>query len=225
MRCSGTLVEWNDERGFGFIEPHSGGARVFVHISAFTPKPPPDKRPQLGMLLTYALTTHEGKPRAQQVQWQAQRNATARAPHTQRARSRSAPPNTLLAYSSMAAFAALFYFVSSLWGSMPYALGWYGVLSVICFLAYAKDKSAAQSGAWRTPEDTLHGLALLGGWPGALLAQQWLRHKSSKASFQAMFWCTVVLNVAAFLALSIPASRAWLLQHAHQWLQTLRHMG
>lgn len=232
MRNSGTLVEWNDARGFGFIEPNGGGARVFVHISAFTPKPPPEKRPSLGMLLTFAVDTSADKPRAQQVQWQAQRSAAARtSPHVsssyraQPPRGRTAPPNTQLAYASIAALVGLLAFLTIVWGRTPYLLEWYGVMSVVCFFTYWKDKSAAQSGAWRTPENTLHGLALVGGWPGALLAQQWLRHKSRKASFQAMFWCTVVLNVGALVALSIPTSRAWLLQHSGLLLQTLRHMG
>ena len=73
----------------------------------------------------------------------------------------------------------------------------YVVASVITFLAYAQDKSAAQHNRWRTKENTLHSLALVGGWPGALLAQKLLRHKSSKASFQRVFWATVVVNVVA----------------------------
>jgi uncharacterized membrane protein YsdA (DUF1294 family) len=52
-------------------------------------------------------------------------------------------------------------------------------------------------GAWRTAENRLHVLALLGGWPGALIAQQVLRHKSRKASFRFTFWVTVVLNCVA----------------------------
>lgn len=71
----------------------------------------------------------------------------------------------------------------------------YSLVSAITFLAYAQDKSAAQHNRWRTKESTLHGLALIGGWPGALLAQKFLRHKSSKASFQRVFWVTVVVNV------------------------------
>ncbi|MEX1165519.1 MAG: DUF1294 domain-containing protein [Hydrogenophaga sp.] len=70
----------------------------------------------------------------------------------------------------------------------------------ITFLAYGKDKSAAQSGAWRTPESTLHMLALAGGWPAARWAQQSLRHKSSKTAFQMVYGATVLLNLAGLLA-------------------------
>jgi uncharacterized membrane protein YsdA (DUF1294 family) len=78
----------------------------------------------------------------------------------------------------------------------------YLVMSVVAYAAYARDKSAARAGRRRTPEKTLHLMALLGGWPGALLAQRRLRHKSSKTAFLAPFWLTVVLNLGAL---------AWLL--------------
>ena len=64
-------------------------------------------------------------------------------------------------------------------------------------MAYAWDKHVAKRGAWRTPENTLHAFALFGGWPGALLAQGVFRHKTSKAGFLAVFWVTVVANIAA----------------------------
>jgi uncharacterized membrane protein YsdA (DUF1294 family) len=74
------------------------------------------------------------------------------------------------------------------------------------FFAYAFDKAAARAGRWRTAEATLLLLGLVGGWPGALLAQQLLRHKSSKAPFRAAFWVTVALNAGVFVALS---ARVW----------------
>jgi uncharacterized membrane protein YsdA (DUF1294 family) len=61
---------------------------------------------------------------------------------------------------------------------------------------YHRDKKAALRNTRRTPENTLHILSLLGGWPGAFLAQRIFRHKSRKAGFQAVFWITVVANVS-----------------------------
>lgn len=77
-------------------------------------------------------------------------------------------------------------------------LGLYGLLSFITFLAYQTDKAAAKNGRWRTPEQTLHLLALAGGWPGAWVAQQLFRHKTKKRSFLIIFWITVALNCGAF---------------------------
>ena len=94
-------------------------------------------------------------------------------------------------------------------GHPPRWLLWsYPVGSVLSFFAYAVDKSAARQGRWRISEKTLHWLGLLSGWPGALLAQQLLRHKSSKAQFRAVFWCSVVLNILAFIFLASPYGQA-----------------
>jgi uncharacterized membrane protein YsdA (DUF1294 family) len=75
----------------------------------------------------------------------------------------------------------------------------YLAASVASAVAYAIDKSAAQSGRWRTAESTLHLLAVVGGWPGALVAQRVFRHKSRKLSFRAAFRATVALNCGALL--------------------------
>jgi len=72
----------------------------------------------------------------------------------------------------------------------------YGVSSLAGFTLYLHDKRAARSGAKRTRERTLHVVDLLGGWPGGLFAQDRLRHKTSKAAFQLMFWTTVAVNCA-----------------------------
>lgn len=84
--------------------------------------------------------------------------------------------------------------------------GIYAVLSVVSFVLYGADKLAAEKGWRRTPESTLHLLALLGGWPGALAGQRIFRHKSRKQPFRALFWCTVSLNclVLASLLLRLP---------------------
>jgi len=85
-----------------------------------------------------------------------------------------------------------------------FAAGWYGMLSMVCFAAYAMDKAAARHGRARVRERTLHMLGLAGGWPGAIAAQSILRHKSRKRAFRQIFWLTVVLN-GALLAAAIQA--------------------
>jgi uncharacterized membrane protein YsdA (DUF1294 family) len=107
-------------------------------------------------------------------------------------------------------FLLLYLTVSLLWKPPLWIAGIYAAASLITFLTYAMDKSAARNGNWRTAESTLHGLALACGWPGALLAQQVLRHKSAKAEFRTVFWATVILNVAGFLWVCSPAGRATL---------------
>ena len=65
MRLEGTLKSWNDDRGFGFIEPSQGGQDIFLHISAF---PRGAGRPVLGPRLTFEVgLTAEGKKQARRV--------------------------------------------------------------------------------------------------------------------------------------------------------------
>lgn len=79
--------------------------------------------------------------------------------------------------------------------------GWlYGVASLLCFGLYAWDKSAARRGAWRVSERTLHGWALVGGWPGAMLAQAILRHKTVKPAFRRLYRATILINLVLLLA-------------------------
>jgi uncharacterized membrane protein YsdA (DUF1294 family) len=80
--------------------------------------------------------------------------------------------------------------------------------SVVCFLAYAADKSAAVAGRWRVAESTLIFLGLAGGWPGAIVAQQVLRHKSTKVAFRSVFWGSVMLNVCVFVGVNTPLFHA-----------------
>ena len=95
--------------------------------------------------------------------------------------------------------------------------GLYGlVLSALTYWVYAHDKRQAQAGEWRVSEAQLHLLELLGGWPGAWLAQRWLRHKCAKAGYQVVFWLIVLgWQFAAFDSL-----RDW--QHSRaalKWME------
>ena len=83
--------------------------------------------------------------------------------------------------------------------------GWiaalYLVASLLCFIAYALDKSSAVAGRRRISERMLLTLGFIGGWPGGLLAQRLLRHKTRKASFLTAFWLSVVVNLVVLAAL------------------------
>ena len=87
-------------------------------------------------------------------------------------------------------------------GNLSWSIvGWYALIGVVTYLVYAKDKQAAQKGTWRTPESTLHLLSVLGGWVGAMMAQNYLRHKTKKPEFRLAYYLTVLVNLAALLYL------------------------
>ncbi len=184
MRHQGRITDWKDDQGFGFITPNGGGQRVFVHIKSFAGR---QKRPVGNERVTYELARDaRGRPEARSVAFVGQRAMTPN-PSGQG----NVPVILTAAFLAFVAAAVLS-------GKLPAAVMWvYLTASLVAFVAYALDKSAAKNGQWRTKERTLHLLALAGGWPGALAAQRLLRHKSSKQSFQAAFWATVILNCGA----------------------------
>ena len=95
--------------------------------------------------------------------------------------------------------------VNALWPIPLWVAGIYLVASIVCFIVYAVDKSAAGAARRRVSERTLLTLGIVGGWPGAIIAQQTLRHKTQKASFRKAFWGTVVVNVLVFAVFATPA--------------------
>jgi len=78
------------------------------------------------------------------------------------------------------------------------ALAAYAFMSTVAFSLYWVDKRRAVRGDWRIRESTLHLIELLGGWPGALLAQRVLRHKWRKTSYVLTFWTIVAVHAAAW---------------------------
>lgn len=206
MRLNGTLRDWRDEKGFGFIEPEDGSNRVFVHIKAFGSV---SQRPANGLRVSYlAGNDSHGRPCAVKVAFEGERHVTSARPQ---ARTRTTP-GTRSQGMWPSWFAMLFVTLligGTLTGQWPLGvLGGYAGASALSIVLYMHDKSSARAGRWRTKESTLHLLALVGGWPGALLAQRALRHKTSKHSFQIMFWITVVLNCGALVWLITPHGNA-----------------
>jgi uncharacterized membrane protein YsdA (DUF1294 family)/cold shock CspA family protein len=179
MRHRGKITKWKDDRGFGFITPLRGGEEVFVHIKAFSNR---SRRPIGNEFVTYEIgSDNEGRIRAEHVEFFGDRSTT--------------PTEGWTIASTIALLFLMFLGISVFMGELPFAVfAIYLITSAVSFLVYAKDKSAAKRNQWRTGEGTLLLLGLLGGWPGAFVAQQWLHHKSKKQSFQIAFWATVVLN-------------------------------
>lgn len=191
-RRDGVLADWDDDRGFGFITPTGGGPRAFVHVSAF----PRGGRPRAGLRVTYAESRDErNRPQATAVKY------AGPAPGPRRHGLR---PGVLAASLFLLVVAALAWL-----GQVPVWLPvGYAALSLVTMVVYRADKAAATAGTWRTSEATLHLLALLGGWPGGLVARHLFRHKTTKQPFVTVFWLTVVVNTAVlvWVAAGMPAS-------------------
>lgn len=182
MNQKGSLTSWNDAKGFGFITPENGGERLFAHISSYKGR----GRPLASRKVVYSQTKDEkGRLRAASFQYAGvARHRAAVAPGVWVA---------LLIAAAVGGAVSTLYLSGYVPVLLPVA---YGVMSLVTFLMYAIDKGAAESGNRRVPEGRLHLFELLCGWPGALVGQQFFRHKTRKTSFQVVFWVYVILNLA-----------------------------
>lgn len=152
MRIQGKIAFWNEEKGYGFVVPGSGAKQVFVHISAFKIR---QKPPQLNQLVSFALSTDkQGRPCAVRVT-----RVGEKLP-------REMKRNDGMLMILMAVCFIVIVGASVLVTGMPvHVLIVYLAASLLAYVVYAMDKSAAKRNAWRTKESTLHMLSLLGGWP------------------------------------------------------------
>ncbi len=69
-------------------------------------------------------------------------------------------------------------------------------INVVGFVMYGLDKFLAKRSWLRVPESLLHILAFAGATPAAIVAQQLFWHKTTKRSFQVMFWLIALVQVA-----------------------------
>jgi cold shock CspA family protein len=140
MRQQGRLTEWNDDRGYGFVTPLDGSARVFVHISEF---PAGQRRPYATDLVTYDVERDDrNRLRAAKVLYAVPpRSSATTAPKP----SPLQPVLLVLAVAALVAFVAAL--ILSLDGALTVAVGVVGLL-------LAGSAFALSQGARSRPEET-----------------------------------------------------------------------
>lgn len=196
-RAHGRLISWNDERGFGFIAPDGGGQDVFVHASAFAKE---GRHIEVGGDYEFDLDIgKDGRPKAKRV-------AFIAPPKSQP----SSISQFLQRGPRFLVILAFLFIVVAISTVQPISPNWliiYGVASITCFAGYGLDKVAASQKQWRVSETILLLIGLVGGWPGAIFAQEIFRHKTQKKTFRTLFWMTVAINMAAFVQINVFAGR------------------
>jgi len=184
----GTITEWNDERGFGFIVPEEGGRKIFFHVSNY---PQRHGRPEVGQECFFEVIKGERGDKAVDI-----------SPVGLLDRFGLADAETRMSVVALLFLAGVVMLMIT--GRIPFPVPFvYVFASLWSFLLYERDKVKAEEGSWRIPENRLHFLSLIGGWPGALMAQQRYRHKTHKKSFRSTFQTTVTVNCAVLAAVSV----------------------
>jgi uncharacterized membrane protein YsdA (DUF1294 family)/cold shock CspA family protein len=196
MRVVGRLTQWKDDQGYGFITPDNGGSPVFVNVNSFSNR---EQRPLRNGFVLYRVV-NDGKDRERAVDVEFLLDAGSEPTSAK-------GPGVL----ALAVFFLLFVANSVREGKLPFAvLGLYLMASSLAFVFYKRDKAIAIPRQRKLPENTLHLWSLIGGWPGAALAEKLEHHKSRKRSFQIVYWITIALNGIAFFWMLSPQGSAHL---------------
>ncbi len=198
MRRTGELVQWNDERGFGFIRDNDG-KRHFVHISDIRRA---ESRPQPGDRLTFdPADGPDGRPVAKSAVLMGVA-PTPRRDATSSRRYGVGMPGAAIRIAVAIAIILAAIVATQLRLAPSWVLIAYLVMGIVSIWYYWRDKRAAENGEWRTSENALQFVDLIGGIAGGLVAQALLRHKVRKPGFALVSWATAALHLAG-LALVI----------------------
>ena len=230
MHKQGTVVAWDAAKGIGFIRSPQTPEDVFFHVRDWEGLNPPamqapvafeeihvgGKGPRAMSVVplegpTVPKVSREALRREREdIRARATAKAQPPAPELPRAIARSPSAQAratrreqwLLGSLSVVFLLWLVLLLAGVWmRRMPWVvLPGLALLNIGAFFVHWKDKLAADEESVRIREEVLHGLALLGGWPAAWLAQQVLRHKADRIGFQVLFWVAVAVNLVALAA-------------------------
>lgn len=183
-RMHANLVEWMDDKGYGFARLPGGTERVFVHVKSFAKDAP---RPQKGDELELeVIAGRNGKPAARNVRVLSHEEVSKRLPY----------------HLVTAAMLFILANVVVITGHAPYGILFiYALMGGVSLFLYGRDKQAALFGWWRISENTLLIVDLFGGIVGGLLAQHRYRHKKSKQSYQFKTLLIVLLHASLLAAI------------------------
>lgn len=196
-RYQGVVIEWDDQKGCGFIRPRGSGANdpvVFLGRHAMLLR---NRQPAVQDEVTYELTTLPSTESNDRLR------TKLRAERVLFLDEELPSVIPLIAPIFGVAYLAILFLIGFFASPALVIAGVSLALSLVSYAMYGWDKSTARRGAWRVSESNLQWIALLGGWPGAAHAQKQFRHKTRKASFQRVFWLAVIVNIAATATLIV----------------------
>ncbi len=194
MSIQGTIAQWDQNKGYGYIAVENQDTQIRFHISDLANA---SQIPSVSEPVVFRLgADSNGMMRAIEIQ-------------------RPVVFNFSLAIA--------IWFCSALVGSVVLldfplvACMFYLAISTVTYTVYAFDKHAKLTGAWRVPEITFHVLNLMGGWIGALFAQSFMHHKYNDIGFKFLFWTTLVLNILFYCWLNTDEGAVMLHEFVYQY--------
>ncbi len=211
IRNKGKIIKWNDDKGFGFIQPSDIDSKknIFVHIKSFSDK---RLRPEEGQKVTYSVQENNDVKESAIKVSRSTDHIVRNKDYSSHSKSinptnkrinknntqldlkttHSISPLYIIIILSFIAFLFNFYIKGKL---PPLVIVIYIVMGIVTYYIYSEDKDMAINNERRISEQRLLVLSLFGGWIGALIAQQKFRHKIKKISFQMNFWTAVFFNI------------------------------
>lgn len=217
MQLTGTVVFWRDDKGFGFVLCQQDQQKYFFHIR--------DKasgtangaaRPLAGDKLSFTLgKDRRGRPVADNWLLSAT-SAEREKPSSHNQTNQAQNAEQIVQASQFALFFRLTFLaaviIALLYGKLIFILPLlYAEASLMTYWLYKTDKEAAIAGHGnRLAEESLQLFALIGGWPGAYVAQRTLAHKRSKLSFRREFGFVIIGNAMLVSWLLSPWGQAFL---------------